>query len=308
MQTATELLYHALGQPDIDKYLVEQRIKMLEQRRKPGINDDKTNKAIKEATGAPFIPRCPVALCCFCGVYDGSLPAKKIISSGFTNVDLLRNPNSEVVCDYCVVAIKTLRLRQSSWVATLKGITYLSRDQLGQLLFGVITPPFIFNITTSFKKLGQIKAPMNDAIEQFMIQFEDEQVAFNPAIAKPIYKIMQKMYSIPSDDERKNALGFFTKTEMRTGDYKYGRIKQYGQERWEKGESILRRHRNAPFFKVLLHALNQEKLGIASHLKPKKEKTNGTAKKARKGPVADSKGSGLPDLEIDSMGQCKWFS
>lgn len=290
---------------------------MLEQRRKPGVNDTKTNDAIAETQKMPQLKRIKEEPCCLCGVLAGDIPAKKIISSAFTNWDLLRNPGSETICDYCAIAIKTLRLRQSSWVATPKAITLISRDKIANMLFAPISTPFIFNVTTSFKKLGQIKAPVNADSQQFIVQFEDEQVVFSPSIADPIYRVMCVFYSIPANDERKNALGFFTKTEMRTGEYKYGRIQNFGQANWEAGEKILKQHRRAPFFRLLLHALNQEKLGIAGRNIIKKEKNNadkppvetraGTEKNSEGTPL-DGQGLDLPDLEVDSLGQCKWFS
>lgn len=216
-------------------------------------------------------------LCCFCANHDGDIHAKDCFGDNFTNFDLFRNAKSGTVCDHCYKTLKNNTLRQSSWLVSNNTYHKIEREEIMPILMGEKEIPFCVYITTSFKKHGQIKAQIAYSQDFFPVLFEEIPLVFSKKTAGILHGVMRDFYSAVPDKPKKNtsktplfeevervgvpaknAASWFTKAEMRTGEYKLSRIKEYGISKWQEKEAILAPHRGSPIFDLVLHGTNQE--------------------------------------------------
>jgi len=305
-----QLLYTALGDPKLDEYMLQQKIIWQQKQLATAKRNEDKKKIEKLSQGLKTIKpsetkRINPDTCCFCGIREGNIPAKKIFSSSYTNFDLLRNKSSKTLCECCVVVMKTLSFRQSSWIANVKGITLFKRDEAAKILFSEKEIPFSIYITTSFKKLGQLKATTSHNSNVFNVQFEEIQLLFDVEKLRETWEIVRLFYSIPEkEQEKKNPCSFFTKEEMRTGNYKFNRIRNFGLPEWREKEKTLKKKRGSSAFELLLYIVNQE-----NHKKKENisGKTTGKTKIEGRRLPDDGKRLDIPGMEIDQMGQRKWF-
>lgn len=124
------------------------------------------------ATAPPEDPE--EGVCCVLGTREPTVPRKHAIKPSFTNLDLLRAPDSDRVS---VRAWRVLTymtepepgkkrgrqpLIQSAWIVHDGGIEYLSRlDVRRYVLDGVPYSRWAGYATTSYKKHGSLRAPLN---------------------------------------------------------------------------------------------------------------------------------------------------
>lgn len=256
-------------------------------------------------------------LCCFCGNIEGENQRDLVFGSNFTNRDLFQNPDSLAVCDYCTSMMQgrigTKQLRQASWIISPNKIRVIPREEILVALIDEIKElPFICYITTSFKKLGQIKVIENYSQDHFSLLFEEVPVFFSKDTAREILKTIELFYSIPKqEEEKKTPRSFFTKAEILTGQYKPQRIKEFGYQEFLELEKKIRSHRGSGLLQLLVHALNQEKLGRERREKIEKIRSE-EPRPSRPLPKLnnkreDSEPNCLPSLEIDQLGQCVWW-
>lgn len=112
--------------------------------------------------------------CCVLGTEEPTIHRKHAIKPSFTNLDLLRAPNSDRVSvrAWRVMTYRTdpadgkkrgaQPLIQSSWVAHEDGIEYLQRLDVRRLVLeGVNHRWWAGYVTTSYKKHGSLRAPVN---------------------------------------------------------------------------------------------------------------------------------------------------
>jgi hypothetical protein len=286
-------------------------------------------------------PPCPDAVeaygqCAFCGIAPGAVPVKNVFGDGFTNWDRMRSPNSSQVCLACWTCFRSehaRKLRTSAWVASKNGILYLKRGHVACALFAEKETPFVFYVTTSFKKIGVAKVQLNYSAERFVVQFEEIPTTVEPAIHGPLFVQMSAFYSVPAcdakkfeayqaaqatpaeggDEEEKKKSppsAFFTKEEIRTGEYQPHRIREYGIEEWRAAEEKFREYRGQPIFELLVFSLNlslstRDRKVEASEKKGKRAERIGRAEHVCSRPRQVSAGSipALPGLAGNRMGQ-----
>jgi hypothetical protein len=112
--------------------------------------------------------------CCALGTREPTIERSYAIKTSFTNLDLLRAPDSQRVSvrawrvlTYSRPAAEgkrrdTFPLMQSSWICDGDKLTPLNRQDVRALvLFGVYLPAWCGYVTTSYKKHGSLRAPVN---------------------------------------------------------------------------------------------------------------------------------------------------
>lgn len=118
-------------------------------------------------------------LCCILGTVEPCVDREYAIKPSFTNLDLLRAPDSDCasvrawrVLTHSVAAAEgkkrdTFPLMQSSWVVS-DGLTLLNRQDVRQLVIEAIPArsPWAGYVTTSYKKHGSLRAPVNSGNSQ----------------------------------------------------------------------------------------------------------------------------------------------
>jgi len=216
---------------------------------------------IYQAAGSPAVKIEPTnSFCAVCGkeISEG-VPTKKVVSSSFTDWNILVDMTASHICKACTWCIKEPKMRRSQYIATEHELIYFKRDDIEKYLFNPPEPPFVFFITSSYKKHGSFRARMNDSQKLFYIQFEDRQILFSPNKYRNLFELMKKMYLV------------FNKTqEIGKGDYIQKRVFEYGLKQWQQDEAILKQYRGSQVFELLLYALNKPE-----EAKKKQEKKNG---------------------------------
>lgn len=120
-------------------------------------------------------PEPPVAgVCCVLGTVEPTIARGHVVKESFTNHDLLRAPSSDrvSVTAWRVLTHRTpakagkkrdgFPLMQSSWFVCAAGIRYCTRQEIRSLvLAGIEAPRWAGYVTTSYKKHGALRAPVN---------------------------------------------------------------------------------------------------------------------------------------------------
>lgn len=242
--------------------------------------------------------------CAFCGIGQGVVRFKDVFGSGFTNQDRLSNPTSDYVCMPCWGCFRSENARQlriSSWIATQHDIVFLKRDMIADVLFCEKATPFCFYVTSSFKKIGAAKVSTNNDSRHFVLQFEEIPIVVDCNEHKPLFDVIDLFYSIPeSEIEKKQPSSFFTKDEMRTGNYKFHRIREFGIEEWREKESVIRKYRGSAILELLLLVVNQAPSGREKNGGNNGKEKN-TSRKSR--PVREGKRPDLSNMVCDRLGQ-----
>jgi len=208
---ATELIYVAAGSPDI----------------------------------AALTPNNGVCAVCGKEIAEGA-PIKKVVSSSFTDWNMLAAMAATHVCAACTWCIKEPKMRRSQYIASNDGLLFFKRDDIERWLFQPPEPPFVFFVTSSYKKHGSFRARVNHSKQMYYVQFEDRQILFSLGKYRDLFELMKKMYAT------------FNKTqEIGKGDYIHKRVFEYGLKQWQHDENILKQHRGTQVFELLLYALNK---------------------------------------------------
>lgn len=181
---------------------------------------------------------CP---CAICGrQVEQSIPVK-ILKKTFTNHDLLRF-GSAGLCPDCTSCLRR-ELLFINFIATEKEFIGFKRDGILHHLFNPPEPPFVFCITQSYKKHNAIRSEISWSKDCFHIRMEDMAFYFEPNKWKQCLLIIE------------NQIKFFSKSEIRSGDYKYKRIAEYGMDQFIAETEIIKPIRSTPQFDLLLYAL-----------------------------------------------------
>ncbi len=222
-----------------------------------------------------------VGLCKMCGYNtEHGFAAKDYIKEArFTNSDLLKYRSSEVICESCAACLKEPKLRRSSFICSDKGLQYLVKNDIENVLFNMqdyVSGEFVVCITQSFKKHNSFRARVNYNTSKFYIREEDDEYIFDVDSMRDYYKIINELYL------------YFTKEEIRTGQYDSMQILKYFNSNldesmtfdnfFEKDKKIAQ-IRGSKQFDLLLHILNSENRNEIVKARIKEEKENGKRRK-----------------------------
>jgi len=207
-----------------------------------------STELIYRAAGSPPIETEPAdGICAVCGkeISEG-IPIKRVVSSSFTDWNFLADMTASYVCAACTWCIKEPKMRRSQYIATENELLYFKREDIEKYFFEPPEPPFVFFVTSSYKKHGSFRARVNDSRHLFYIQFEDRQILFSPNKYRELFNTMKRMYSV-----------FNKMKEIAKGDYIQKRVMSYGLPNWRADEEILKQYRGSQVFELLLYALNK---------------------------------------------------
>jgi len=97
----------------------------------------------------------------------------------------------DCICEYCYTLCRDQKYRRKSWIATLKGIRFLSRKDVLPVLLDPPEPPFAVYVTKSGKKQGFLHILNKVALSRdtFFIAFEDRAVFVDRPTLKEMYDL-----------------------------------------------------------------------------------------------------------------------
>lgn len=102
------------------------------------------------------------ATCALTGETRQCVPIKDCVSSNFTEWDVLTDPETEMMCVEAYYALKFRWERFSSWLCSRGKFVRVDKDIIRDVLFnGFADAPWSMFITTSYKKHGALRCPVN---------------------------------------------------------------------------------------------------------------------------------------------------
>jgi hypothetical protein len=180
-------------------------------------------------------------ICAVCGKTTAQSVPTSFLRKTFTNHDLLRFGN-DGLCPACTSCLRR-DLLFTNFIATENEFIRFKRDGILAHLFNPPEPPFVFCITQSYKKHNAIRAEISWSRESYRVRMEDLAFYFEPEKWRAPLAIITDQVQI------------FSKTEIRTGDYKHRRIAEYGMDRLMAENEILKPLRSTPQLDLLIYAL-----------------------------------------------------
>lgn len=174
--------------------------------------------------------------------------SKKILSGNFTNHDVV---SGEYLCQACANIMQSdlsTKLRRSNFIAFSDEIIYFKQGDIAKWIFSEKKTPFAIGITFSYKKHNAFRCMLNYSNENFSIRQEEKLIDINLTAAKEIFRAMLSLY-----------LTYFTKDNIRLGDYNIAFVQKFGAEKLSQIENILKKHRKTDMFNLLIEALPSDK-------------------------------------------------
>jgi hypothetical protein len=109
-------------------------------------------------------------LCCVTGAECATIARKHVVKPSFTNLDLLRAPQSDRAGVAAWRVLNHAPARQSLWWCDGHDLRLLKRvDVRALVLNGVTAPQWSGYATTSYKKHGALRAPVNSGPRQLWL-------------------------------------------------------------------------------------------------------------------------------------------
>jgi hypothetical protein len=101
-------------------------------------------------------------ICCVTGIECQTIPKKEIISSNFTNYDLLKSPGSDRIGVAAAISLK-YRPERSSWFVSEKEFVTFNKKRFRDMFLNGVknSKKWAIYITTSYKKHGALVTKLN---------------------------------------------------------------------------------------------------------------------------------------------------
>ena len=100
-------------------------------------------------------------ICAVTGLQGQSIPRKELLGKSFTNIDLLKNPESDFVSIEAYKVMKYKWQRMSSWFCDGKEFKRLDRVGVREMIFASMPEMWCAYATTTYKKHGALNAVIN---------------------------------------------------------------------------------------------------------------------------------------------------
>ena len=205
-------------------------------------------------------------ICAFTGekITEG-IKKKDLISTTFTDFEYIKFKSEWVSIDialcmeYVIPNEKgtLISLRFKSFYVSEKGIRFLNRDNLEDLIFNIPDSPFIIAVSFGFKKHISFKSKINFSTNKFIVSTDKGLVEIDRSKIDELYQIMKKWYTIVEGKEgTSQEPTYFTKDDIMHGCSNYMKIEQYGDTYFIENDYISK-FRNTFLLEFLCHILNK---------------------------------------------------
>jgi len=237
-------------------------------------------------------------ICRICGQSGSGMAFEKWVRPTFTNRDLLFP--GEIICDACTFWFeqqstelqrrmgkdKPQRMQNYSHFVVAGEWMPLSKSDKSRMVELLLSNPFpeLAAIADSGQKHIVFRARRNRPGQKSgWVQFEEQSLYVEPDELKALLGIIEELYDV------------FSKSEIRTGEYKSYRIRDFGIDRWQKLDEQIRCQREKLLFSLALF-LAQKRSDDGS------DKRNG--KRTADADLARDSGrlqESLPDDDLESV-------
>lgn len=202
-------------------------------------------EALPETEREP-LPSPPLeGVCCITGDLVSCIPRKDLLGKSFTDQHLLRAPDSPLVGVPAWTAMKHRAERASSWLCD--GVTFTKLDRQAvraHVLDGVDAPRWAGYITTSYKKHGGLRAPVNSRGRQVWL-FEMLLVDCTDRAR------VAEWWAVMTQAQRDG----ISRRSMEEYAMPAGLIAKVGLDVWEQFRAWARDKREASLFRLLCYLL-----------------------------------------------------
>lgn len=190
--------------------------------------------------------------CWLCGAfYDQHIPRAKAINSEFTNHGWAKSPTSAVVCVPCVLFLKASPMGRHYWrnkghMFTAGRHYEVGRNEWRALLAQEHEPPYLATVPVSGQKHLIFRAPVVYG-QSAAVQFEEEQVWFNPGEFGELLKRFEDLYNAG-----------LRKDEIVSGRPAPNRINKIGTVRWHEMDCRIEPYRGTRLLLLVAHCARRE--------------------------------------------------
>ena len=121
-------------------------------------------KAIRKQEDCPELPaETKMGICCVTGDECETVKRSEVLGKSFTNIDLLKAPDSKDISTDAYIALCYKWERMGCWLTDGNTFDRMQRVQYRPLILeGVQKDVWASYITTSYKKHGSLNAPVNN--------------------------------------------------------------------------------------------------------------------------------------------------
>lgn len=198
--------------------------------------------------------------CCLCGNENKCIERKKYISSSFTNFDYFKAPLSDYLCHICCFSLQRIFTRTSFFCDGVKFLK-LDRKNIYKKMFGEIScNPFIFCVTTTYKKHLIFKTRINVNSKKFYIQFDEMGIIVEPEKHKEYFLAIEELYTLLHSCGVK-AKGLKYKDRIIQGEYDQRQIKAIGVNKFFSLEDKIKLIRPGGLLQMLCWCANNRREG-----------------------------------------------
>jgi hypothetical protein len=187
-------------------------------------------------------------VCAFTGAIGPCVPRAVLLGKSFTDQHVLRAPDSPLVSVEAWVALKYKWERMSSWLCDGTRFKRLDRRGVRDYVIGGVSERLISRwagyITTSYKKHGSLRAPVNSRDRQVWL-FESRLVDCSDRVR------LAEWWSVMTQAQ----LNGVSRQSQETLDMPPGIIRKVGVDVWEQYKAWARDKWQSPLYALLCYLL-----------------------------------------------------
>lgn len=203
------------------------------------------SSAIPEAEREPLPSGTMQGVCAFTGEIGPCIPRVHLLGKSFTDQHVLRAPDSPLVSVAAWIAMKYKWERMSSWLCDGTTFTRLDRKSVRHhVLAGVSAARWSGYITTSYKKHGCLRAPVNSGQRQMWL-FESRLVDCSNRAR------LDEWWGVMTEAQRNGV----ARQSQETLDMPPGIMRKVGVDVWEQFRSWAADKWLSPLYALLCYLL-----------------------------------------------------
>lgn len=190
--------------------------------------------------------------CYLCNSYtEKGFFVKKVIKPTFTNSDLAKDKNSNVICEACSFCLSKQELRSYGLFVTSNSFIHPTLKEFKKIILTNKVSPFVMHIPTSGKKWILLKSDVNYNTEHFTVMLEEEKIFVDRKQFSFLIEQIEKLYNLKTD---------FTKKEIASFNFDTTKILKFGTENFYKIYSKIEKFKNTKLLKLCCHLAQKEEV------------------------------------------------
>lgn len=190
--------------------------------------------------------------CFLCNSYtENGFPLKKVIKPTFTNSNIAKNKNSNIICEACSFCLSKQELRNYGLFVTKNSFMHPTLKEFKNLIINNKIVPFVMYIPISGKKWILLKSDVNYNTERFTVMLEEEKIFVDRKQFSFLIKQIEQLYNSKTN---------FTKKEIVSLNFDTAKILKFGTENFYKIYSKIEKFKNTKLLKLCCHLAQKEEV------------------------------------------------